>query len=223
MSKIMKKKIKQEDVLLFKRRRYSRKVAFRAISKGELIKPDCCELCKENALKLDAHHIDYGKPLEVMWLCKSCHGKAHTKDHALNPDNNPQTPMPFLKDEYNTVTVTFVMPAIHYLALVELSEKSGRSVSEVAGQCVMRELPVNKGTLEFTFEEKKNDHTQEKRKQRVQGLEKNEGLLSQSEFPVLQNVRRKRNLNLSGMEGEFLQVPGGYGGNATIVQRPRAY
>jgi len=48
----------------------------RAIKLG-LLKRKSCEKCKNT--KADAHHEDYGKPLEVMWLCRSCHMEQHSK------------------------------------------------------------------------------------------------------------------------------------------------
>lgn|SRR5215471_5228974 len=44
------------------------------INAGRLM-PKPCSKC--NAAKADAHHIDYSKPLEVDWLCRSCHRQAH--------------------------------------------------------------------------------------------------------------------------------------------------
>ena len=39
------------------------------------IKKCSCERCgDENAVK---HHDDYKKPLEIKWLCPSCHQKLH--------------------------------------------------------------------------------------------------------------------------------------------------
>lgn len=35
------------------------------------IKRHPCQQC--GALKTDAHHEDYSKPLEVIWLCRRCH------------------------------------------------------------------------------------------------------------------------------------------------------
>lgn len=49
-----------------------------AIKLGFLKKPSCCESCKEKR-KLLAHHEDYSKPLEVTWLCYSCHSKLNSK------------------------------------------------------------------------------------------------------------------------------------------------
>ena len=44
-----------------------------AVRDGRLYKPDYCEECG-NYCNPEAHHEDYAYPLEVIWLCKSCHG-----------------------------------------------------------------------------------------------------------------------------------------------------
>ena len=43
-----------------------------AIRYGQLVKPKECEGCGE-VLPLEGHHEDYSKPLEVVWLCNTCH------------------------------------------------------------------------------------------------------------------------------------------------------
>ena len=48
----------------------------RAVRKGTLIKPSSCERCPR-ADHLHAHHDDYTKPLDVMWLCPVCHKVRH--------------------------------------------------------------------------------------------------------------------------------------------------
>lgn len=48
-----------------------------AIHTGKIIKPSFCSQCLMPNGALDAHHDDYSKPLEVRWLCKSCHQKHH--------------------------------------------------------------------------------------------------------------------------------------------------
>lgn len=43
---------------------------------GKVMRPTSCEKCLKK-VKVEAHHEDYSKPVEVMWLCKSCHTKEH--------------------------------------------------------------------------------------------------------------------------------------------------
>lgn len=47
-----------------------------AIRKGEIIKK-ACSVCE--AIKVDAHHDDYFKPLDVIWLCRKHHLEYHKK------------------------------------------------------------------------------------------------------------------------------------------------
>ena len=47
-----------------------------AIRVGRLIK-EGCEICGDN--KSQAHHKDYRKPLDVMWLCRKHHLEQHDK------------------------------------------------------------------------------------------------------------------------------------------------
>lgn len=47
-----------------------------AVLSGKVVKPYCCATCKKPR-KLAAHHPDYSKPLEVIWLCYPCHTKLH--------------------------------------------------------------------------------------------------------------------------------------------------
>ncbi len=47
-----------------------------AVKTGKMIKPVECESCKQQK-PLQAHHSDYSKPLDVKWLCKSCHWDEH--------------------------------------------------------------------------------------------------------------------------------------------------
>lgn len=49
-----------------------------AVNLGLLIKPESCSSCGSIG-PIDGHHEDYGKPLEVEWLCRNCHGKRHRK------------------------------------------------------------------------------------------------------------------------------------------------
>ena len=48
----------------------------RAVNKGRLIKKPC-EVCGKK--KVEGHHNDYMKPLEVRWLCRKHHAELHRK------------------------------------------------------------------------------------------------------------------------------------------------
>lgn len=50
------------------------RMALAAIRSGALVRPSTCSRCGKDC-KPDAHHSDYNKPLEVEWVCRSCHRK----------------------------------------------------------------------------------------------------------------------------------------------------
>ena len=52
----------------------ARQEVLKAMRKGILI-PKPCEVC--GLVKVEAHHEDYSKPLNVKWLCKKHHTEAH--------------------------------------------------------------------------------------------------------------------------------------------------
>jgi len=53
------------------------KVAWVAASK--LPRPRKCQKCRRLGSRIDAHHSDYDRPLDVRFLCRSCHMKAHRR------------------------------------------------------------------------------------------------------------------------------------------------
>lgn len=53
------------------------------VKAGNIIRPDSCETCGTHC-KPHAHHCDYSKPFEVMWLCKPCHSEWHRNNEAIN-------------------------------------------------------------------------------------------------------------------------------------------
>lgn len=51
----------------------------RAVARGELIRPDTCPECGGEE-RIQAHHADYSKQLEVEWLCYWCHRDRHEQE-----------------------------------------------------------------------------------------------------------------------------------------------
>jgi ribosomal protein S27AE len=56
------------------RRQKAHGAVYRAIKNGKLLRQECCRC--GNA-KTVAHHEDYDKPLDVVWLCEPCHKQRH--------------------------------------------------------------------------------------------------------------------------------------------------
>jgi hypothetical protein len=64
-----------------------------AIRKGIVTKRNACEKCgatpvfKDGRSGVQAHHCDYNKPLDVMWLCQRCHHEWHRNNRATERRN----------------------------------------------------------------------------------------------------------------------------------------
>lgn len=60
-----------------------------ALSQGILVRPAACETCgsskrfKDGRTAIQAHHTDYNKPLDVIWLCQECHHAWHRDNTAI--------------------------------------------------------------------------------------------------------------------------------------------
>lgn len=59
-----------------------------AVDSGKLIKPDRCQKCGKSPKHLHAHHENYEKPLEVIWLCPLCHKIEHPACQNHHKDND---------------------------------------------------------------------------------------------------------------------------------------
>jgi len=72
----------------------------KAIKKGILIQPTTCSLCgntqefKDGRNGIQAHHCDYDKPLDVMWLCQKCHHQWHNENKSINETDKEKTGNP---------------------------------------------------------------------------------------------------------------------------------
>ena len=60
-----------------------------AVRKGILVKKPC-EHCGTDK-RVEGHHPDYDKPLDVIWLCKGCHEQEHRRLAGRGSEVGPHT------------------------------------------------------------------------------------------------------------------------------------
>jgi len=65
------------------RRSVAHSAVARAVRNGVLQRQPCCRCGHSKSL---AHHEDYDKPLDVMWLCQPCHKQRHKE---INQQTSP--------------------------------------------------------------------------------------------------------------------------------------
>jgi len=72
----------------------------KAINKGILTQPVKCSSCgntqefSDGRNGIQAHHVDYDKPLDVIWLCQKCHHEWHKNNHSINETDTEKTGNP---------------------------------------------------------------------------------------------------------------------------------
>lgn len=54
----------------------------KAVKEGRLERPTTCSKCGIKG-KIQAHHEDYSKPFEIIWVCMKCHRKIHKKSEKI--------------------------------------------------------------------------------------------------------------------------------------------
>lgn len=64
--------------------RKAQKELWNAIKRGDITQKPC-EICGD--MKADAHHPDYNKPLEVMWLCRKHHREWHDNNEPIRAED----------------------------------------------------------------------------------------------------------------------------------------
>jgi len=67
----------QRHKILFPEQSQARDILNCAVRYGKIIKPSMCNVCKKQCDVLHAHHHDYSKPLDVVWVCPQCHTNIH--------------------------------------------------------------------------------------------------------------------------------------------------
>jgi hypothetical protein len=66
----------------------------RGLFAGRITKPECCSACGAltPSRQLHAHHPNYEKPYEFVWVCKTCHGLRHRKYQTVDALMGTQAP-----------------------------------------------------------------------------------------------------------------------------------
>jgi predicted DNA-binding protein YlxM (UPF0122 family) len=79
---------------------HAQNILEQAIEDGIIEKQTRCEICgyegtfKDGRTAIQAHHPDYNKPLDVMWLCQKCHHEWHKNNKAIERQVVPSEAMP---------------------------------------------------------------------------------------------------------------------------------
>lgn len=72
-----------------KHKRNAQNKLARAVLKGVVIRKFECEKCT-GTIKVEAHHEDYEKPLDVIWLCSKCHHERHVELRKIERQKDTQ-------------------------------------------------------------------------------------------------------------------------------------
>jgi hypothetical protein len=55
----------------------ARTLVFDAVADGVLVRPQTCSRCLAPTPHIVAHHENYDRPFQVIWLCHACHYRIH--------------------------------------------------------------------------------------------------------------------------------------------------
>lgn len=200
-------KVNDDECIEFKRKAMARRDVAKALKEEKIHRPSCCDLCTLEHSKLEAHHIDYGKPLSIYWLCSTCHGVVHKRNHPLNPNNNVQTSSftHWRRDENQIVS--FSLPFENFIVIKKLAEDQKVSIPKFLRGLILKEFPVDDDQINFDFKVRRiHDNTQNDQIQGTQNLDKNQDALLQQKREKLQELRRARHQNVPRVEELFYQV-----------------
>lgn len=166
--KNIKFQIDPNDLYDFKAKRHARQAVYFAIEDGELVRPEICEVCDCQHSEMQAHHTNYGDPLNVIWVCPPCHAKIHaSKEHALNPANYEQTIMPSIQKHITYATVTVTLPIENFLLMKDRADRYGIKVEDHITRSIVRTYPAITGKPQ-------DDDTRKQHLKRISSMVENE-------------------------------------------------
>lgn len=81
-----------------RRKAHARSQVAKAIKDGKLVRQNCqCGKVSE------AHHDDYDKPLDVKWLCRSCHSQYHHLEWSMNKNEAKDPKIIKLREQFKAL------------------------------------------------------------------------------------------------------------------------
>lgn len=195
-----------DDRYNFNVKRYARNLVFHAVSNGELERPSTCERCEQEHDEVQAHHTNYGDPLNVVWVCPPCHARIHAnKQDPLNPINHEQTIIDFRKNIHTYAKIEVSIPVNNYIIIKDRAERLGLRVEDEITRTIIRSSPYVETNLGITNDDTRKDHVE-----RVSSLVQNETELPRQKLSRLRKVWSERDHDLSGVE-RFCAISSRYG------------
>jgi hypothetical protein len=80
--KLTKKKAMSAYHARYPMKRAAHVITGNAVRSGKLIPESSCSICNSTE-KIEGHHDDYTKPLDVRWLCEKCHKQWHRENKPI--------------------------------------------------------------------------------------------------------------------------------------------
>lgn len=206
--KKVKFEIDPDDLYHFRVKRYARLAVHWAIEDGEIVRPDSCEMCCCIHDMIQAHHTNYGDPLNVNWLCPNCHYQVHAdKKHPLNPVNCEQSIRPSIQKNLTYATLSVKLPIENYLIIKDRAERYGTTVEEQITRSLVHAWPVRVDARS------NDDDAREQHLERISSVVENETELPSRELSGLQEPWSEGRYFRSTMD-RFYSLCSRHGGNA---------
>lgn len=70
---------------------HARNILLKAVKAGRVKRPASCATC--DASRTEAHHADYSRPLDVIWLCRTCHSRLHSHIYVAQATAHVKQPL----------------------------------------------------------------------------------------------------------------------------------
>lgn len=68
----LERKLIRESIMRYPEKQKARSILNYRVRNGEILKPKKCSICDKKK-RIEGHHEDYTKPLDVVWCCRGCH------------------------------------------------------------------------------------------------------------------------------------------------------